>query len=81
MPQPNLGEVEATTRERVLHRSRRRLRRLLADQWMDVPGASPVSPRKASEILSDGTVHGHRLTPAQRRLFQGVKHGWRPTRL
>ena len=80
MPQPHLGEVEATTRERV-HRPRGRLRRLLADQLMDVPGASPVSPKKASEILSHGTVHGHRLTPAQRRLFQGVKHGWRPTRL
>lgn len=57
-----------------------RLRRLLATQALEVPGASPVTPRKAAEILRHGTVHGRALTPAQRRLFQGVRHGWRPTR-
>lgn len=31
--------------------------------------SSKVSSRKAREILRDGSVHGHKLTAAQRRMF------------
>lgn len=46
---------------------------------VDVAGASLVTPRKAREIVKDGTVHGKPLTAPQRRLFQGIAHGWTPT--
>ena len=31
-----------------------------------------LSPEKARHILSDGTVHGHPLTPAQRGFFGAI---------
>jgi len=80
MPAPNIGETAATTREALI-RPRQRLRRVLADQFVNVPGASLVSPQKAGEILKHGAVRGHALTPKQRRLFQSLKHGWTPSRL
>ena len=58
-----------------------RLRRILANQALDVEAASPVSPQKAAEILRHGTVHGQALTAKQRRLFHGIRAGWKPARL
>lgn len=87
MPEPNIGETAATTREKPMAyhhhppKARARLRRLLASQSVDVPGASPVSPGKASEILEHGTVHGKALTGKQKQLFRAVSHGWKPARL
>lgn len=37
------------------------------------------SPGKAKEILRDGTVHGQKLTPKQRR-FMGARAGGAPVK-
>lgn len=36
------------------------------------------TPRKAAEMLKDGTAQGHALTTKQKALFQALKHGWKP---
>lgn len=36
---------------------------------------SPPSPKKAKEILRDGTVHGKKLTDKQRRFMGWVAGG------
>lgn len=41
-------------------------------------GAKPLSGRKARKILEDGTVHGHPLTPKQRRFMGWVAGGRQP---
>lgn len=39
------------------------------------------SQGKAQEMLNDGTVHGKGLSEKQRRLFQMIAHGKKPTRI
>ena len=36
------------------------------------------SPKKAREILKDGTVHGKKLTPKQKRFFGWAAGGGKP---
>lgn len=78
----NIGEAEATVREKVFgQRKLRRLQRELASKGqVEVPGASPVSPAKAKEILRHGEVHGQPLTRKQKGLFGLIAGGDRPTR-
>lgn len=40
----------------------------------NVPGASPVTPGKAREMLHHGSVHGHALTKKQRGMFGAIAH-------
>lgn len=41
---------------------------------------APVTKEKAKTILRDGSVRGHKLTPAQRRLFGFIAGGGKPTK-
>lgn len=60
--------------------TRRLMQALMKTGYVNVPGASPVTPDKAREMLSHGTVHGKRITPKQRRYFGFIAHGGQPTR-
>jgi hypothetical protein len=42
---------------------------------------SPPSAEKATKMLKHGRVRGKRLTGKQRRFFQAIKHGFRPSRM
>src|SRR5678816_1385989 len=41
-------------------------------------GGGPLTAEGAKEILRDGTVHGKKLTPAQRRYFGYIAGGGKP---
>ena len=60
---------------------RRVLQALMRQGHLDVPGASPVTPEKAKEMLRHGTVHGKPLSRKQRGLFGLIAGGGRPTEM
>ena len=52
-----------------------KLRHLIAQQAMRRHKGGHLNPAKAREILHDGTVHGRKITPKQRRYFGAVAGG------
>ena len=60
---------------------RRVMAALMLQGSVDVTGASPVTPKKAKEMLRHGTVHGKPLSQKQRGLFGLIAGGGHPTRM